>query len=333
MDYLDDADADVEAMLREIAAVAAAANGSGGAEAAVYADDTDGSYCAGEGCACAAWTYDADLYASLRCMEMGAGERPSPVYMATVQRGQINPRTRASLVAWMEGITREHGGLAAGTLHRAVSYVDRYLSARPLEAVSNRLLALLGVTAVFVAAKYESDFPAQRLSARDAAHAGGFSRSEVLDREVDLLDALGYRLGCPTAHTFADHFLARYGYYRDDADASTSSPVPALAHHLADLTLLDCRSLRIPPSVVAASAVHLARYAAVAMNDAGTPPPPWDDGLEAVTGYSVLYLARCMGEMYDVHETGSSWPGYAEMKDRFAIDYQLLPRRLVVPLM
>lgn len=251
MDYLDDAHADVEAMLREIAA-AVAANGPCGVAAAVDADETDGSYCAGEGCACAAWTYDADLYASLRAMEMAAGERPSPDYMTAVQRGRVDPWTRASLVAWMEGITRGHAGLAAGTLHRAVAYVDRYLSVRPLEAVSHRLLALLGATAVFVAAKYEGDLPEERLSAGDAAAAAGgglaIARSEVLDRELDLLDALGYRLGRPTAHTFADHFLARYGYSGGDA-------VHAVAHHLADLTLLDRRSLRIPPSVVAASAV------------------------------------------------------------------------------
>lgn len=330
MDYLDDAHADVEAMLREIAA-AVAANGPGGVAAAVDADETDGSYCAGEGCACAAWTYDADLYASLRAMEMAAGERPSPDYMTAVQRGRVDPWTRASLVAWMEGITRGHAGLAAGTLHRAVAYVDRYLSVRPLEAVSHRLLALLGATAVFVAAKYEGDLPEERLSAGDAAAAAGgglaIARSEVLDRELDLLDALGYRLGRPTAHTFADHFLARYGYSGGDA-------VHAVADHLADLTLLDRRSLRIPPSVVAASAVYLARYAATTLADAGLPPPlPWeDDGLEAVTGYSVVYLARCMEEMYDVHEMASLWPGYDEMKSRFAIDYLLLPCRLVVPL-
>ncbi|EEC73538.1 hypothetical protein OsI_07936 [Oryza sativa Indica Group] len=307
MDYLDDAHADVEAMLREIAA-AVAANGPGGVVAAVDADETDGSYCA-----CAAWTYDADLYASLRAMEMAAGERPSPDYMTAVQRGRVDPWTRASLVAWMEGITRGHAGLAAGTLHRAVAYVDRYLSVRPLEAVSHRLLALLGATAVFVAAKYEGDLPEERLSAGDAAAAAGgglaIARSEVLDRELDLLDALGY------------------GYSGGDA-------VHAVAHHLADLTLLDRRSLRIPPSVVAASAVYLARYAATTLADAGLPPPlPWeDDGLEAVTGYSVVYLARCMEEMYDVHEMASLWPGYDEMKSRFAIDYLLLPCRLVVPL-
>ncbi|KAF0929384.1 hypothetical protein E2562_021408 [Oryza meyeriana var. granulata] len=52
------------------------------------------------------------------------------------------------------------------------------------------------------------------LTAGEGAAAGGccFARSEVLDKELDLLDALGYRLGCATAHTFADHFLARYGH-------------------------------------------------------------------------------------------------------------------------
>ncbi|KAL5212525.1 hypothetical protein ABZP36_023372 [Zizania latifolia] len=285
----------------------------------------------GAAAAAAAAFYEADILENLRTMEIDVSQQPSPDYMSAVQRDRINPAMRASVVVWMDEMSRGYG-LADGTLHRAVCCIDRYLSAKPLEAVSPRQLGLLAATAVFLAAKYEKDFTAWRLNASVIARdigSGLYAPSEVVHTERDLLAALDYKLGRPTALTFVDHYLARNNGAYGNLDGS---PTASLARHLADLTLLDYRSLRHPPSAVAASAVHLARCATI---ENGPPPPagdpPSDAGLEEVTRYSFADLAGCIEEMYDIHET-ECWPGYGKMKARYSINYSLPARKCVLPL-
>ncbi|KAG8071329.1 hypothetical protein GUJ93_ZPchr0006g40651 [Zizania palustris] len=292
------------------------------------APSSDGGAASG---AAAAAVYEASILENQMTMEMDISQRPSPDYLSAVQRNKINPAMRASVVVWMDEMSRGYK-LADGTLHRAVCYIDRYLSSKPLEEVSPRQLGLLAATAVFLAAKYENDFTAWKLDARVIAReigSGLYTPSEVLKTERDLLAALDYKLGHPTALTFVDHYLARNDAYYGNLDGS---PTASLARHLADLTLLDYRSLRHPPSAVAASAVHLARCATI---ENGRPPPagnpPSYAGLEEVTLYRFADLAGCIEEMYDIHES-QCWPGYGKMKARYGINYSLPARRCVLPL-
>jgi hypothetical protein len=75
------------------------------------------------------WTYDADIDATLRSMEMDPAERPSEEYIWTTQEGQITATDRADLFTWMYDLSRiVYDELPPGTLHRAVSYLLR----RPL---------------------------------------------------------------------------------------------------------------------------------------------------------------------------------------------------------
>ncbi|KAF7079304.1 hypothetical protein CFC21_083553 [Triticum aestivum] len=165
--------------------------------------------------------YDAEIDESLRRMESeDAGERPCPDYLT--KHGQMDNYKRALLVRWMYFFTQRYN-LADGTLHRAVAYVDRFLSPPPLMITDDYELRLLGAVA-----------------------------DEVVAMETKVVAALDYRMGGPTAHTFVDHFTRSGGEDpRDDI-------VKSLAHHLADLTLLDCRHLQFLPSTVMASAVFVA---------------------------------------------------------------------------
>ncbi|XP_062217753.1 putative cyclin-F2-1 [Phragmites australis] len=201
--------------------------------------------------------YDADIDATLRAMENDARERPSPDYLDTTQRGRMDPVARASLVLWMCEFSL-HFDLGAATLHRAVSYADRFLSVRPLagDPSYERQLRLLGAAAVYAAAKYEDRGTTWKLNARDIASACGFAASqEVLDTERALVAALGYRLGGPSADTFVDHFTRHSQGQEEDLD------VQRTAHRLADKSLFDHRFMKLLPSAVAAAAIFLARLA------------------------------------------------------------------------
>jgi cyclin A len=94
---------------------------------------------------------------------------------------RIDEHTRDNLVTWIDEFTR-HYRLSPGALHRAVSYVDRVLSARPPSAAPGDYeLRLLAASAVFAAAKHEEW---RKLNAADIAWYCGFAASkEVTDME------------------------------------------------------------------------------------------------------------------------------------------------------
>nr|CAB3446932.1 unnamed protein product [Digitaria exilis] len=239
-------------------------------------------------------TYDAGIDATYRAMEKDPMEHPSTDYLETTQAGgKILMADRAELVAWMHTFAESYG-LAAGALHRAVSYVDRYLSARKITG-GDRQLRVLGGAAVFAAAKYEDRSTTDVLDADAVArHAGGeCARRDVLDAERDLVAALGYRLSGPTAYTFVEHFTRNIG--DDDGDGEAT------------------RCLGILPSAVAASAIIMAK---LTLN----PAAAWREDLAAM-GFVLEDLAECMDAIKEMHGLGLQgvWPGCAQMMGDFVL--------------
>lgn len=95
---------------------------------------------------------------------------------------------------------------------QAVNYVDRFLSLRP---VPRTQIQLVGVAAMWVAAKYEEIYAP---SAADFVFItdSSYSREALVAAESELLSALGWQLTVPTAKTFLRRFLqvrtsARHG--------------------------------------------------------------------------------------------------------------------------
>ncbi|KAK3158217.1 hypothetical protein QOZ80_2AG0134520 [Eleusine coracana subsp. coracana] len=270
------------------------------------------------------WTYDTDIDATFRKMEKDPAERPSSEdYLSTTQQeGTIKMMTmvdRADLVAWMYAASKIHR-LPPGTLHRAVSYVDRYLSVKKIGAHRQDLI-LLGAVAVFVAAKYEESAIKWVFNADDVADdvGNGCTRNQVLAAERDLVATLGYRLSGPTAYTFVDHFT------RHNIDEDTHEGVAvmrALAHHLADVTLLDYRCVSFLPSAVAASAILLARRIIINSNDDNQ-----EEELHKMTRYKLQDLTDIIHDIYDMHELQDKWPGCALIMANCVYGYYCLPAR------
>ncbi|CAL5057615.1 unnamed protein product [Urochloa decumbens] len=251
------------------------------------------------------WEYEASIDATLQATERHPAERPSPDYLRDTQAGQegITAASRAELVDAMTDFSR-HYRLAAGTPHRAAAFVDRFLSARKLGAIAagGDKLGILGGAAVLAAAKYEDRLLLHLIGARQAAELGECSRREVLAAERQLVAALGYRLGGPTAYTFVDHFTRHIVEGEEDEEAAA---VWLLAHHLADMALLSYQCVAFLPSVVAASAVLLAGLV-VGYPEMAAP----------VAGYTMEELSECVDAIYDVHASEPP-PGFGRMMARW----------------
>ncbi|OEL28322.1 putative cyclin-F2-1 [Dichanthelium oligosanthes] len=239
--------------------------------------------------------YDADMDATFRAMETDPTERPSEDYLSSTQAGDMMMIDRAELIKKMHHFSRFYG-LAMGALHRAVSYVDRVLSAKKINGGERQRL-LLGIAAVFAAAKYEDRSTSRKIDADYAAMNAGCTRREVLDAERELVAALGYRLSGPTAYTFVDHFTRHI----QDQEEGAAVRIRSLAHHLTDMALLDYRCVALLPSAVAASAILLARLTVLGYS---TVP---------VAGYAIEDMRECIEAIYDMHENLQVWPGCAQM--------------------
>lgn len=88
---------------------------------------------------------------------------------------------RAVLVDWLVDVSCTFR-LPADTLHLAVSYVDRFLTA---SVIKWRELQLLGVTALLVAAKYEDD-----IFVHEVQRYRGVTANTYTTKHVSLASAL-----------------------------------------------------------------------------------------------------------------------------------------------
>ncbi|XP_003572702.1 putative cyclin-F2-1 [Brachypodium distachyon] len=237
--------------------------------------------------------YDDDIDANLKMMEKNAGERPLPDYLTTVQGDNISPLTRGALVLWMDKFVR-HYELAPGTLHLAVACIDRVLSVRTARNYRAYEFQLLGATAVFTAAKYEDQSTKHKLNTAEIARYCGLETSEeVRETERDMMKALGFQISGPTAYTFVGHFTRYFGQGKEELR------VQRLAHRIADQSLLSHLCVvGFLPSVVAASAIFLARFA---LNPSDV--LAWNAELQELTGYGSLDLSSCVQIMYSFSQS------------------------------
>jgi cyclin-A len=79
--------------------------------------------------------------------------RPNARYLDL--QTDVNAKMRAILVDWLVEVAEEYK-LCADTLYQAVNYADRFLS---LHVAQRSQLQLIGVTCMWIAAKFEEIYP------------------------------------------------------------------------------------------------------------------------------------------------------------------------------
>lgn len=187
---------------------------------------------------------------------------PNADYMDN--QNELEWKMRGILVDWLlEVHTRFR--LLPETLFLAVNIIDRFLSCK---VVQLDRLQLVGVTAMFIASKYEEVLSPHVQNFKHVAD-DGFSESEILTAERYLLQSLNYDLSYPNPM----NFLRRISK-ADNYDIQTRT----LGKYLLEIGCLDHRFLQYPPSRVAAAAMYLARLAL----DKGE----WDATLAVYAGYT-----------------------------------------------
>ncbi|KAK9282256.1 hypothetical protein L1049_005170 [Liquidambar formosana] len=226
--------------------------------------------------------YASEIYSNLRVAELT--RRLCSNFMERVQR-DITQSMRGILVDWLVEVSEEYK-LVPDTLYLTVYLIDSFLSENYIE---RQRLQLLGITCMLIASKYE-EICAPRVEEFCFITDNTYTRGEVLELESRVLNYLRFQIFAPTSKTFLRRFLRA-------AQASYKSPsleLEYLANYLAELTLINYGFLSLLPSVIAASAVFLARWT---LDQSGH---PWNPTLEHYTSYKASDLKTTVLALQDL---------------------------------
>ncbi|KAK3842337.1 MAG: cyclin-like protein [Linnemannia gamsii] len=217
--------------------------------------------------------YVADIFNYMQMLENDT--MPDPRYMDT-QR-ELAWKMRSVLVDWLAEVHNKFK-LLPETLFLAVNLIDRFLSSRGVSLVK---LQLVGVTALFIAAKYE-EVMAPSVQNFIYMTDGGFTDKEILKAERYMLQALGFKLCYPSPMNFLRRISKADNY---DIHSRT------VAKYLMEVPLLDHQFLEHPPSRISAAALCLARK--MMGHD------EWTANLKHYSGYPESELIPCMKLMIE----------------------------------
>lgn len=169
---------------------------------------------------------------------------PDANYMS--KQTEISWSMRQTLVDWLLQVhIRYH--MLPETLWIAINLVDRFLSKR---VVSLGKLQLVGVTSMFIAAKYE-EILAPSIDEFVFMTDNGYSKAEILKGERIVLATLDFKIST---------YCSPYSWMRkiskaDDYDLQTRT----LGKFLSEVMLLGARFLGAKPSLIAAVSMYTAR--------------------------------------------------------------------------
>lgn len=241
-------------------------------------------------------TMACDIYKHLRASE--AKKRPSTDFMAKVQK-DINPSMRAILIDWLVEVAEEYR-LVPDTLYLTINYIDRYLSGNLMD---RQRLQLLGVACMMIASKYE-EICAPQVEEFCYITDNTYFKEEVLQMESAILNYLKFEMTAPTVKCF----LRRFVRAAQGLNEVLSLQLEHLASYIAELSLLEYDMLCYAPSLIAASAIFLAKYILLpAMK-------PWNSTLRHYTQYEPSDLRDCVMALHSLccNNKNSSLPAVRE---------------------
>ncbi|XP_041826948.1 G2/mitotic-specific cyclin-B1 [Melanotaenia boesemani] len=211
--------------------------------------------------------YVKDIYKYLRQLEVEQNVRPN-----YLQGQEITGNMRAILIDWLVQVSIKFR-LLQETMYMTVGLIDRFLQDHP---VPKKQLQLVGVTAMFLASKYEEMYPPE---ISDFAYVTdkAYTTAQIRDMEMTILRVLKFQLGRPLPL----QFLRRASkIYEVTAEQHT------LAKYLLELTMVDYEMIHFPPSMVASAALALA----LKVLDVGE----WDVTLQHYMDYTAESLIPVM---------------------------------------
>jgi hypothetical protein len=231
----------------------------------------------------------------------------------------ITPKMRVVLVDWLMQVHTQFS-LYLETLHMTIGLVDRYLSSTQGPHVKKQQLQLIGVTAMFIACKYEEmlvpeignyfDWTLLNIFMHTVLYSGdfvyitnnAFTNSQIRDMEIKILAVLHFKLGRP----LSINFLRRFSKCND-----VTATIHTVAKFILEQIFLQPSICHIKPSLQAASAILVSQVINAGDDDIdlGT---AWSPNLQYYSGYDMAdvkpvakSLCSMMMKAYDSKQTAT----------------------------
>ena len=218
------------------------------------------------------------------CLELFKNEDKylvNPQYMS--YQSDINHKMRAILIDWLIDVHLKYK-LVPQTIYIAVNLIDRYLAKNDTNRAK---LQLVGVTAMFIACKYEEIYPPEL---KDFVYItdGAYVKADVLNMEYRMLKSLEFNVTFPTQWSI-------FEIYRKKLDLNEKCF--KLAWFLMELCLIDYKILKFKMSVIAASAIL------IALKTLGIYKSNW---FCKIVGIDEKKLEECCKEIYNFYVYNST---------------------------
>lgn len=183
--------------------------------------------------------YVNDIYSYLRYLEEEQCIRPN---FLSIQR-EMTPRMRSVLIDWLINVHHQFK-LLPETLYLGIAIMDRFFQK---EVISKDKIQLVGVTAFFIASKFEEIYPPD---IKDFVMICDklYHKRDIIKMELSVLKSLKFELGRPLPL----HFLRR-----NSKAAHADSRIHALAKYLMELTLVEYECAHWKPSFLAAVSLYV----------------------------------------------------------------------------
>lgn len=234
-----------------------------------------------------------------------AASMPQANYMDRLSP-DINGRMRAILVDWLIEVHTKYN-LRSETLFLTRNLIDRYLSRMP---TTRRRLQLVGVVAMFVAAKFEEvDPPTARSFAYITDNA--YTVDMIFKMECTMLAALGFKIVVPTEAHFLDFLLSELSC--DDLQCQ-------LVRYVVELSLVDLHMIRYEPSHLVAAAVLLS-------NELLGRRPAWTSTMARVSRHPEQALRTCVGELRSLVDAAER-SNLQAVRKKYSVDKHLRVARM-----
>ena len=110
---------------------------------------------------------------------------------------------REILIDWLVDVSVKFR-LLSSTLFMSVNLIDRYMNTK--NDVARDRLQLLGITALFIASKYEEIYPPHMKEYINVCDKATYSKQDMLDMEAKVIVALDFNLTDSTALKLLERF-------------------------------------------------------------------------------------------------------------------------------
>ncbi|KAH0721742.1 hypothetical protein KY290_006118 [Solanum tuberosum] len=220
-------------------------------------------------------------------------ENESRIHDYMDSQPEINERMRSILIDWLIEVHQKFE-LNQETLYLTINIVDRYLA---VTTTSRRELQLVGMSAMLIASKYEEIW-APEVNDFVCISDRAYDHEQVLGMEKRILGQLEWYLTVPTPYVFLVRFIKAAV---SDAHANVAvlnscnvTSMENMVYFLAELGLMNYATNIYCSSMIAASAVYVARHA---LNCS----PFWNETLKLHTGFSESQLLGCATLLVSYH--------------------------------